>query len=193
MTTKCKKQRIYIGLPTKVSIPFYTRPDFETSQGSEAMKRFRSLGYWIGLLGRTRVHHTGIILSRDGDTVVLSTSESSRAKFVDEECFHEKGFCNPTHVADLGTVNVSMSQLNQFIKVPYRGYRKDMIFYCLFSRFFFPSLFTKSCTLITCEMLRIIGYHIEDYVFPRDLHRELCKHYPIKEWDDYVKENNLRS
>ena len=74
MTTNHRNQRIYIGLPTKVSIPFYTRPDFETSQGSEAMKRFRSLGYWIGLLGRTRVHHTGIILksvSMKEDSVTL--------------------------------------------------------------------------------------------------------------------------
>lgn len=182
----------YTGLPTKIAIPFYTRPDFQ-EDFSTPMKRFHALGFWIALIGRTRVHHTGIMLSREDSTIVLSTSESSRAKFVDEEGFHERGFCNPTHVADLGVANVSIKQLMQFIKVPYRGYRKDMLFYTLFSRFFFPSIIAKSCTLITCEMLRMIGYNIHDYVFPKDLYKDLSKRYPIKTWEEYSQENSLRS
>lgn len=182
----------YEQLPTKVAIPFYTRPDFEENL-SIPMQRFRALGFWIALLGRTRIHHTGIMLSRADSTIVLSTSESSRAKFVDEEGFHDRGFCPPTHVADLGEADVSVKQLMQFIKVPYRGYRKDMIFYVLFSQYFFPSIIAKSCTLITCEMLRMIGYNVKDYVFPKELHKDLSKRYPIKTWEEYTKEYNLRS
>ena len=183
----------YVGLPTNVSVTFYTRPDFETSLESEALRKTYTAGFWIGLISRTRVHHVGLMLNRDNKTVVLSTSENSRAKFIDEECFHEKGFVKPTHVADLGCMDVSLSLLNQFIKVPYRGHRRDLLFYGLFSRFLFPSLLPKSCSLLTCEMLRMMGYDIEDYIFPRDLDKVLSKQYPIKTWEEYSKEYNLRS
>ena len=183
----------YIGLPTKVSVVFYTRPDFDTNLKSTQLKQLRNAGFWIGLIGRTKIHHVGLMLSRDNNTVVLVTGEKSRAKFIDEHTYHEMGMVNPILVADLGTVDVSLTLLTQFIKVPYRGSRKDLFFYCLFSRFIFKSLLAKSCTLLICEMLRMIGYNIQDYVIPRDLYNNLEESHPIKEWDDYVKENKLRS
>ena len=186
----------YAGLPTKVSVVFYTKPEFKADIKSANYKQVRRAGFWIGLLGRTKIHHTGLMLSRDDKTVVLATGEGSRAKFIDEECYHTKGSDNaakPILVADLGITDVSLKLLNQFIKVPYRGRRRDLFFYCLFSRFFFPSVLAKSCALLTCEMLRMIGYNIEDYVIPRDLERVLSKSYPIIPWEEYVKENKLRS
>ena len=159
----------YILTPVKVSIAFYTYPGL-------------ILKPLIKILGKTDIHHCSLVLEREDNRIVLATSDTHRAKFVDEDMYHSR-IITPICIVDIGKSECSINQLNDFIK-PYSKLNKtDLIYYCILGRFLSPSSLTTSCSLITCQLIRIMGYNINDYVLPRDLYLDLKKEHKERSYE----------
>lgn len=175
----------YELLPTKVSIAFYTRPDWAAS-------RHKLQATIVGWLCNTSIHHCGIMISRDDNTIVLASDKYHRARFIDQEPYHQR-IMKPVLVIDLGELNLSVKQLTDYMKEPYKGDARSLIFWFFIARFVFPGLTPKSCSTLSCQLLRIAGYEIKDCGTPIELYKEIQDKGKIKTWKEFAKENNLRS
>ena len=153
----------YVFSPVEVSVAFYTFPNW-------------ILTPWIKVFGRTDKHHCCLILKREDNSIILASSNSHRAKFVDTDTYCKR-VVTPDTIIDLGMAECSIKQIENFIKPYGKLNSPDLVYYSMLGRFLFPSLLTRSCTLIICEVLRIMGYSINDYVLPRDLYKDLKQNY----------------
>ena len=102
----------------------------------------------------TRLHHCGIILSIGGESILLMSGKSHRAKFIDADRFH-KNFCKPSHTLKLGSLSVWYFFTNSILRC--------------------KSLQPKTCALLISNILRICGFYVTDCVTPKKLYRELQK------------------
>jgi hypothetical protein len=176
---------MYESLPTKVSMAFYTRPDWAAS-------RHKIQAKLVGLFCNTSIHHCGIMVSREDKTIVLASDKYHRAKFIDQEAYHQR-IMKPVMVAELGTLNLSIKQMTDYMKEPYKGDARSIAFWFFIGRFLFPSLIPKSCSILSCQLLRIAGYHIKDCYTPIQLYNEVKKTGTIKSWQEFAEDNQLRS
>lgn len=178
----------YIGLPTKVSVVFYCRPEWDSliPRNDKLKRQQRRDGAMIMLatFANTDIHHSSLMLERDDKSVMIITGEHHRAKMIDT-CWYHENILAPKYIIELGTFDVSLKQLKNYLRTPYRLKRWDVWVYILITRFFFPTLLPKTCTLLNCQLLRMIGYKIEDIVIPMLLWKELKKNYKPITWDEY--------
>jgi hypothetical protein len=176
----------YLMLPAKVSIAFYTRPDWVSGLRKVQCEL-------IKVLEKTTIHHCGIMINRGEDTVILAADKYHRVKFLDQEPYHQK-VMKPFCVVEVGECEVSLIQLADFLKEPYLGDAKSLVFWYFIGRHFLPRLTPKTCAVISCYMLRLCGFHYPNYVSPKDLYHALIKKgCEVKSWEEYAMENNLRS
>jgi hypothetical protein len=183
----------YLTLPAKVSIAFYTRPDWSDKRYTKKrLKNLRRAGFWINIFTKTNLHHCGIMLNRGENTVVLAADKYHRVKFLDQEPYHQK-VMKPLCVVEVGEADVSLVQLADFLKEPYKGDARSLIFWYLFGKRFLPLLTPKTCSVISCYFLRMCGFHYSNCISPRDLYEELLsKGCSVKTWEEFATENKLR-
>ena len=124
----------------------------------------------------TRLHHCGIILSIGGESILLMSGKSHRAKFIDADRFH-KNFCKPSHTLKLGRAMVSVQQITDYIRPPYTGDARSLSVWYFFTNSILrcKSLQPKTCALLISNILRICGFYVTDCVTPKKLYRELQK------------------
>ena len=184
----------YLMLPATVSIAFYTRPDWNTKNYSnKKIKSLRRLGFWIGLITRTPMHHCGIMISREEDTVILAADKYHKVRFIDQEPYHQR-VMKPFCIVEVGECEVSLCQLSDFLKEPYRGDARSLVFWYFGGKRLFPLLTPKTCSVIACYFLRLCGFRYSNCISPKDLYKELMSNGCVsKSWEDYASENNLRS
>lgn len=162
---------------TEVSVVFYNLSKYFRSPEAMKEKLWVRIGYHIiSFVNLTRLHHCGIIFTRGDNSVVLMTSRTHRAKFIDEKRFHER-YYRPSKRIDLGSAKVSINQMTDYIKEPYRGNLPSlMLWYFIISPLLIlNSLQPKTCALLISNMLRLCGYDVTDCVTPKRLHKELNK------------------
>ena len=168
----------YIFQETEVSIVFYNLAKYFRSRTVIKEKLWVRIGYHImGLVNLTRMHHCSIIFSRGENSVVLMTSRTHRAKFIDEKRFHEI-YYSPSKTINLGKAMVSLQQLNEYIKEPpYVGNLPSLMlwYFIIKPLLVLKSLQPKTCSLLISNMLRLCGYNVTDCVTPKRLHKELNK------------------
>tara|TARA_R100000808_G_scaffold24969_1_gene60000 strand:- start:7804 stop:8346 length:543 start_codon:yes stop_codon:yes gene_type:complete len=172
--------------PAKVGVAFYTRPDWVTG----ARKLQSSL---VKIFCRTDLHHCGLLITRGDSSVVLAADKYHRTRFIDQECYHEK-VMKPCRVVELGEANVSLEQMMAFLREPYMGDARSLIFWYFIGRFWFPRMLPPSCALITCQLLRLSGFNVPNIIAPVKLYKELTNATnsysgTSKSWEDYVSEN----
>jgi hypothetical protein len=181
--------------PTEVSVLFYCRPDWESLiPRSKKLKRYQrrnGMMVMLATLTNTDIHHASLMFKRDDKCIVLATGEHHRSKLIDEEAYHST-ILEPKYIVELGSLDVSIKQIQDYLKTPHRVNRKDMVYYAVLGKFLFPTVKPNCCTLLSCQLLRMIGYPIKDIVVPRDLHKYLSKQYTIKPWEEYTKERSRK-
>jgi len=150
---------MYVLLPTKVSVVFYDR----------SVDRRTKL---ISLLTQTKIHHCSIILERDGEIIELASDKRHRAKFVDRAVI-ERLYPKTIATIDMGEASVSIKQLTDFLKNPYIGDARSLLFWYFIGRYLFPRLLPPSCALITCYLLRLCGFKVKNHIEPKTLYKEL--------------------
>ena len=175
----------YELLPTKVSIVFYRAP-------KQMAINHRIISFLISALSHADLHHSGIMLQRDDNSIILAANKYHRAKFIDQEGYHRR-VVKPAIVVELGELTLSIKQLIAFIKEPYRGDDRRLLFYTLIGQFLFPGITPKSCSILSCQLLRIAGYHIKDCFTPIQLYNEVKTKGTVKSWQEFAEDNNLRS
>jgi hypothetical protein len=144
----------------EVSVCFYDR--------SSADKRAK----YLNLLSGRSINHCGLLLRRNDQALILASAKTHRAKFVDEKAYH-KADCPPIITTKLGTKMVSYEQLFNYVSEPYKGNTRSLAWWWFLGRFTFPLLLPPTCSLLTCRLLRVIGYKVKDHVEPYDLYKEL--------------------
>ena len=173
MSTNTSKS--YVFEDTEVSVVFYNLAKYFRSPDAMNEKLWVRIGYHIiGLFNLTRMHHCGIIFSRGNNSVVLMTSRTHRAKFIDEQRFHER-YYKPSKKITMGTAKVSLQQMTDYIKEPYVGnLRSLMLWYFIIHPFrIFKPIQPKTCSLLISNMLRLCGWSVSDCITPKKLHKEL--------------------
>ena len=151
----------YTLMPATVKVCFYNRAD-----------DYR--GRLIGLFSRSKIHHCGIMVCGEEFSYLLASDKTHRARMISSERFHSK-FYTPSHIIVIGKANVSIRQLENYLSKEYKLSAKAIVFWFFFLRFFKVKWRPKSCTGITCELLRLCGFKIKDYTIPVDLYKELSK------------------
>ena len=152
---------MYILLPTKISVVFYNKSEDRRAK-------------LISLLTHTKIHHCSIILERDDEIIELASDKRHRAKFVDRAVM-EKLYSKPIAMIDMGERNVSIKQLTDFLKDPYVGDARSLLFWYFIGRYLFPRLLPPSCALITCYLLRLCGFKVNDHIEPKTLYKEILQ------------------
>ena len=162
----------YVFSRAKVSVVFYDR----TIDWRGKVIRFFNL---------TRLHHCGIIFSMKNESILLMSDKTHRAKFIDADRFHET-FFKPYKTIDLGFSDVSITQITNYIKTPYIGDARSIVFWYFISRGLLriKHLQPKTCALLVSNILRLCGFQVEDCVTPRKLYREL---------QNYAVDSNCRT
>lgn len=175
----------YEPLLTKVSVAFYAKPENMTI-------RERIISLLISLLSNADIHHSGIMLSRGNNCIMLAANKDHKAKLIDQSIYHRK-VRKPTVVIELGEFHVSIKQMIDFLKEPYKGDVRSLLFWSLVGRFLLPGTVPKSCSILSCQLLRIAGYHIKDCYTPIQLYNEIQNKGTVYSWQEFAKENDLRS
>ena len=172
--------------PAKIAVAFYTRPDWVVGS-----RRLQAMA--INTLCRTNLHHCGLLVTRNSNSLVLAADKYHRTRFIDQGCYHEK-VMKPCEVVELGEANISVTQMMSFLKEPYMGDGRSLIFWYFIGRFLFHKMLPPSCALITCQLLRLCEINVPNIIEPKKLYKELTdatNSYSgtSKSWEDYVSEN----
>jgi hypothetical protein len=164
--------------PSKISIVFYTTPH---------SKRARL----VQMCQFNEIYHCGILIEQGDSAFILAADKTHRAKFVPEELYHQKMFNDPDKVIVLGESDINLKHTCDFVTTNYRGDTLSMAFWFFIGRHLFKSYVPKSCSILSCQLARICGFKIDDYVLPKDLYKHLLTKKYTKEysWEEY-KENS---
>jgi len=161
---KLKNTSSYIFQKVNVSVVFYN------------LSHLGVVFKTVGFLGLTKFHHCGIVFTMGDNSIVLAFDRRHRAKFFDTKKFHDNVY-SPCETIDLGTANVSIKQLTDYITVPYIATLKNIVFwyYITHGLLRLKHLQPKSCGLLSSNILRLCGYSVIDCVSPKQLYKELKK------------------
>jgi len=126
-------------------------------------------------------------MEQGNESFILAADKTHRAKFVPEELYHQKMFNDPDKVLVLGEKDIDLKYTCDFVNTNYRGDTLSMAFWFFVGRYLFKSYVPKSCGLLSCQLARMCGFKIDDYVLPKDLYKHLLNKKNIKEylWEEY--------
>ena len=121
------------------------------------------------------MHHCGIMLERDGVKIVVASDTTHKARFVNADKIHKR-YDKPIAIIEVGTYPVSITQLQDFIQSSKHGYKVDALGIFLWyvcGRFLLPLVNPVSCSLLTCNLLRLCGIKVQNHIAPNNLYKEL--------------------
>jgi len=130
---------------------------------------------------RSQVNHCGIMLTFKNTSLILVSDTGHRAKFVDATNYHKR-VIEPSEICELGVGYISIQQLTTYLKHPYIGDVKSVVWWFFFGRWFLPLHVPPSCTTITTRILRLCGWYVKDFVEPNKLYKELKNENDLFSW-----------
>ncbi len=146
-------------IPCLISVCFYSRDEYEKER----------IVQWCT---NSDVVHCGILIEHENLSIVLASDKSHKAKFIDSSSFHSR-VMSPKYILEVGTADVSITQLENFMGKDYMGDARSITFWWFIGRFLFPSYQPKSCALLTSQMLRLCGFDVKEHISPHTLLKEL--------------------
>tara|TARA_Y100001963_G_C6766569_1_gene442611 strand:- start:836 stop:1369 length:534 start_codon:yes stop_codon:yes gene_type:complete len=144
------------------------------------------------ILSGSKINHCGVLLSRENSSLILASAKTHRSKFVDSFRYH-KADCEPCSMLYLGKREVSYEQLFNYIEEPYKGDIRGLVWWWFLGRFLLPLMVPPTCALLTCRLLRVMGYQIKDHVQPQTLFKELTSENYSNSWASWSWEDYTRS
>jgi hypothetical protein len=153
-------------------------------------KMFWSKFIKIATLG-DKYQHCGIILHRNGVSAEYVTALGEVCRFSDA-CAYRK-IHTPSAVITLGSHFVNFNRLQLFADRFHSEDARSILWWWFVGRFLFPKMLPPTCTLITCQLLRLCGIPVGNITRPQKLFKELTNEtnnycWESKSWENYASQ-----
>jgi hypothetical protein len=167
----------YSATPIDIFVCFYDRSN----------KDWRSK--LIKYLAKAKYQHCGLMVHKNGVSTVFATSLRSTGRFTNATSYHRRE--RPTEIISLGNHSASFGQLFNFSSDLFKEDLRSIIWWWFVGRFILSKMLPPTCTLITCQFLRICGILVGNHVNPQNLYRELTNaannySWTSWSWEDYI-------
>jgi hypothetical protein len=166
---------------TKVCVVFYCRSH-------------PILGWITRLLSWSRFDHVGLLLERTDKSIVLFTRRGrSGTRFFDSKTLHKHMV--PDTIIEMGEVDVSITQVCDFIDYSNKNGLFGLLFWMFIGRFILKGNLPASCGLYVCQVLRICGFRVPNLITPKELYKELTNAanndcWQSWSWEDYAGQDD---